>query len=159
MKKIIIIIAIAISFLIIFFIGLHFVGIPRYFQELEIKEGLDLEITYNAEIYYEKNNHYAKKLCYITKNYIEHYNILFQEIYSSENKNVLDDFYYRYGSNWYEFGYFTIKPGNRKAEISGTLYKSSTNYICKTINLNAIDFYKTNTIFKNGLFNKITTVP
>ncbi len=49
--------------------------------------------------------------------------------------------------------------GNKKAEISGALYKSSTNYIYKTIELDAIDFYKTNTIFKNGLFNKITTVP
>ena len=159
MKKNIIFIIISVSVWLLFLTGflfsvnyiVNYFGIPRYVKESLLKNCFSNEAECEINCYYEKNNCYPEDFC--TKETIEEYknNYLAKKF---KLNNISDDFYYRYGSNWFELGYFLTYPRKKKAKISGVLYKSSTNYIYKTIKLDAIDFYKTNTIFKNGLFNK-----
>ena len=158
--KTIIIIVIAIVFSVICVIGLasyfNVFDMPRYSTEFEMKGLAETLISFNSHNFYEKNNYYPSEFSYLTNTelFIDTFNYLKDKHFEHENKNVLNDIYYRPGSNWFELGYFIIKPGKKKAIISSALYKSRTNYIVKTIELDAANFYKTNMLFKKGIFNK-----
>lgn len=138
------------------FFCLNISDLPRYSTEFEMKDILKTIMAYNSNVYYDENNYYPKKFYPLTNAtiFIETYNDLKDKHSNQENKNILNDFYYRRGSNWFELGYFIIKPGKKKAIIFAGLYTSHTNYTIKKIELDVANFYKTNTIFKKGIFNK-----
>ena len=74
------------------------------------------------------------------------------------NEDFIKDFYYIFHSNWYETGYFITWSFGRKAYVNyGVWFKgpnSNWEHDFNCIKLNKDEFYKTNTIFKEGLFNK-----
>lgn len=94
-------------------------------------------------------------------------NTEWQKYYTLIRKNYyktdfIKDFYYIRNKNWCEIGYFLMAPGKKTARVSYYVWFSSSAKDLTTdwtsdwegVTLNKSEFYKTNTIFKEGLFNK-----